>query len=107
MEASLWHRRLGHISEKGLNCLAKKDVLLGLKSVEMEKCSHCMTGKQTRVSFKKHPPPRKSLLELVYSGVYGPLKVKLFSGVLYFVTFIDDWSRKLWVYALVEEGPSA
>jgi len=101
MEASLWHWRLGHISEKGLNCLAKKDVLVGLRNAELEKCSHCMAGKQTRVSFKKHPPSRKSeLLELVHSDVCGPLKVKSFSGALYFVTFIDDCSRKLWVYAL-------
>ena len=101
MEASLWHRRLSHISEKGLNCLAKKDMLPGLKNADLEKCSHCMVGKQTRVSFKKHPPSRKSeLLELVHSDVCGPLKVKSFSGALYFVTFIDDCSRKLRVYAL-------
>jgi len=85
MEASLWHQRLSHISEKGLNCLAKKDVLSGLKNAELEKCSHCMVGKQTKVSFKKHPPSRKSkLLELVHSDVCGPLKVKSFSGALYF-----------------------
>ncbi|RDY13059.1 hypothetical protein CR513_02068, partial [Mucuna pruriens] len=60
-----------------------------------------MAGKQTRVSFKKHPPSRKSkLLELVHFDVCGPLKVKSFSGALYFVTFIDDCSRKLWVYVL-------
>ena len=100
MEASLWHQRLSHISEKGLNCLAKKDVLMGLRNA-LEKCSYCMVGKQTRVSFKKHPPSRKlELLELVHSDVCGPLKVKSFSGALYFVTFIDDYSRKLWVYAL-------
>ena len=60
IKASLWHRRLSHISEKGLNCLAKKDMLPGLKNIDLEKCSHCMIGKQTRVSFKKHPPSRKS-----------------------------------------------
>ncbi|RDX89152.1 hypothetical protein CR513_29156, partial [Mucuna pruriens] len=101
MEASLWHRRLSHISEKRLNCLAKKDVLPGLKNAELEKCSHCMAGKHTRVSFQKHPPSRKSeLLELEHSDICGPLKVKSFSGALYFVTFIDDCSRKLWVYVL-------
>ncbi|RDX79846.1 hypothetical protein CR513_39688, partial [Mucuna pruriens] len=101
MEASLWHRRLSHISEKGLTCLAKKGMLPRLKNVEFEKCSHCITGKQTRVSFKKHPPLRKSeLLELVHSDVCGPLKVKSFSSALYFVTFIDDCSRKLWAYVL-------
>ena len=45
MEASLWHRRLIHISKKGLECLAKKDVLSGMKSVELEKCSHSMASK--------------------------------------------------------------
>ena len=101
MYTSLWHRRLSHISEKGLDCLAKKDVLPGLKSAELEKCSHCMAGKQIRVSFKKHPPLKKSeLLELVHFDVCGPLKVKSFTGALYFVTFIDDCSKKLWVYAL-------
>ena len=53
----------------------------GLKNADLEKCSHFMVGKQTRVSFKKHPPSRKSkLLELVHSDVCGPLKVKSFSG---------------------------
>ncbi|RDX70641.1 hypothetical protein CR513_50098, partial [Mucuna pruriens] len=42
MKTSLWHRRLSHISEKGLNCLTKRDMLSGLKNVEMEKCSHYM-----------------------------------------------------------------
>ncbi|RDX69418.1 hypothetical protein CR513_51470, partial [Mucuna pruriens] len=77
IEASLWHRRLTHISKKWLNCLAKKYILPGLKNAELEKRSHCMAGKHTRVSFKKHPPSRKSeLLELVHSDVCVPLKKK-------------------------------
>ena len=75
-----------------------------LRNAELEKCSHCMAGKQTRVSFKKHPPSRKSkLLELVHFDVCGPLKVKSFSDALYFVTFIDDCFRKLWVYVLQQK----
>ncbi|RDX81950.1 hypothetical protein CR513_37321, partial [Mucuna pruriens] len=101
MEASLWHQRLSNISEKGLNCLAKKDMLLRLKNAELEKCSHCMTGKQNKTSFKKHPLSRKSkLLEFVHSNICGSLNVKSFNSALYFVTFIDDCSRKLWVYVL-------
>lgn len=83
IEASLWHRRLSHMSEKGLNYLAKKDMLSGLKNTNLEKYSRCMVGKETRVSFKKHPPFRKSeLLELMHSDVCGPLKVKSFSGAV-------------------------
>ncbi|WVZ16592.1 hypothetical protein V8G54_009574 [Vigna mungo] len=62
-----------------------------LISTKLEKCSYCMTSKQTKVSFKKRTSSRKSeFLELV----------KSFSGALYFVTFIDDCSRKIWVYSL-------
>lgn len=101
METSLWHQRLNHVSAKGTNCLAKKDVVPGFKGAKSEKYSHCMTGKQTRVSFKKHPPSRKSkLLELVHSDICGSLKVKSFGDALYFVTFVDNYSRKLWIYAL-------
>ena len=37
---------------------------------------------------------------MVHLDVCGPLKLKSFSGALYFVTFINDCSKKLWVYAL-------
>ncbi|RDX97859.1 hypothetical protein CR513_19322, partial [Mucuna pruriens] len=101
VKASLWHQRLNYISEKGLNYLAKKDMLLTLKNEKLEKCSHCMASKKTRVSFKKHPPSRKSeFVEFVHYDVCGPLKIKSFNGAFYFVIFIDDCSRKLWVYTL-------
>jgi len=52
-----------------------------MKNVDLEKCSHCMVGKQIRVSFKKHLPSRKfELLELVHSNVCDPLKVKSFNS---------------------------
>ena len=40
------------------------------------------------------------MLDLVYSDVCGPMKTKTLGGSLYFVTFIDDHSRKIWVYTL-------
>lgn len=36
--AQLWHRRLGHMSEKGHGCLIKKNVLPGLKNAKLERC---------------------------------------------------------------------
>ncbi|RDY05321.1 hypothetical protein CR513_10854, partial [Mucuna pruriens] len=61
-------------SSATLHVTSKKEFFTSYTS-ELEKYSHCMAGKQTRVSFKKHPLSRKSeLLELVHSDVYGPLK---------------------------------
>ena len=45
MEASLWNQGLSHINEKRINILAQKDVLLGLKNVDLEKCSRFMADK--------------------------------------------------------------
>lgn len=52
-------------------------------------------GKQHRVSFKKSTQTKKEVLELVYSDVCGPMKVKKLGGFSYFVTFIDDFLRKV------------
>ena len=39
-------------------------------------------------------------LELVHTDIWGKASVPSLGGSLYFVTFIDDSSRKVWVYFL-------
>ncbi|GJZ02717.1 putative RNA-directed DNA polymerase [Tanacetum coccineum] len=97
----LWHKRLGHMSEKGMSILSKKNVLSGVHDINLKKCSHCLAGKQTRRAFKSRPSFRtENILDLVHSDVCGPMKTKTLGGCSYFVTFIDDHSRKVWVYTL-------
>ncbi|KAL0551899.1 hypothetical protein IC582_010991 [Cucumis melo] len=97
----LWHKRLSHMSEKGLKILTKKNHLHDLKSTPLKRCPHCLAGKQTRVTFKSSQHSRKpNVLELVHSNVCGLMKTKSLGGALYFVTFTDDHSRKIWVYTL-------
>jgi 5'-3' exoribonuclease 2 len=75
--------------------------LPGLKSVEVDLCESCILGKQKRVNFKKaRRAPAKEKLELVHTDVWGPASVSSIGGKQYFVTFIDDHSRKVWVYFL-------
>ncbi|KAD5318290.1 hypothetical protein E3N88_18236 [Mikania micrantha] len=91
----LWHKRLGHMSEKGMSLLLKRNALSGVRDVHLKKCSHCLEGKQNRVTFKSHSPSRKErILDLVHSDVCGPMKTRSLGGCSYFVTFIDDHSRK-------------
>lgn len=40
----------------------------------------------------------------VHSDVYGPLRPISNGGKRYFITFIDDYSRKTWVYILKEKS---
>ena len=97
----LWHRRLGHMSEKGLQVFSKKELLAGIKATPLKTCVHCFHGKQNRISFRRNIASRKShVLDLVHSDVCGRFKVRTLGGSLYFVTFIDDHSRKVWAYTL-------
>ena len=40
----------------------------------------------------------REILEYVHSDVWGPTKTASLGGSHYFVTFIDDFSRRVWVY---------
>ena len=48
---TVWHRRLGYMSERGLQLLSNKEFFLGYKSVPLEFCEDCIYGKQRRISF--------------------------------------------------------
>ena len=52
-DASLWHRRLCHISGKGMKMLLSKEKLPELKSINLDMCESCILGKQKNVSFLK------------------------------------------------------
>ena len=41
-DTSLWHRRLGHMSEKGIKMLLSKGKLAKLKSINFDMCESCI-----------------------------------------------------------------
>ena len=95
-DTSLWHHRLGHISEKGMKMLLSRGKLQELKSVDFDMCESCILGKQKRVSFLKiDRTPKVEKLELVHTDLWGPSPVASLRGSRYYITFIDDSSRKV------------
>ena len=96
----LWHKRLGHMSENGLQILVKEQLLPSNKGTSLTPCTYCLVGKQRRVSFQKSVSSRKSnILDLVHTDVCT-MNTKSLGGALYYVSFIDDHSRKVLVFAL-------
>ncbi|RVW26889.1 Retrovirus-related Pol polyprotein from transposon TNT 1-94 [Vitis vinifera] len=57
-------------------------------------------GKQRRVKFSMGSHTTNGVLEYIHSDLWGPSPVESHSGCRYYVTFIDDFSRKVWVYFL-------
>ena len=96
IDTSLWHRRLGHMSEKGMKMLLSKGKLPELKSIDFDMCESCILGKQKKVSFlKTGRTPKAEKLELVHTDLWGPSPVASLGGSRYYITFIDDSSRKV------------
>ncbi|PSS08126.1 Endonuclease [Actinidia chinensis var. chinensis] len=73
--SKLWHMRLGHTGEKALQTL-------------------------TRVKFGTAIHQTEGILDYVHSDVWGPSKNASLGGSRYFVTFVDDFSRRVWVYTM-------
>ncbi|KAI3472951.1 hypothetical protein Pfo_029197 [Paulownia fortunei] len=96
----LWHMRLGHADEKSLQTLAKQGLLKCAKVCKLDFCEHCVLGKQKRVKFGTAIHNIKSILDYVHSNVWAPSKTLSLGGKHYFVTFIDDFSRRVWVYTM-------
>ena len=99
-KTKLWHMRLGHMSERGMTVLSKRGLLCGEQTTSLDFCEHCVLGKQCRVSFSTGTHSTKGTLDYIHSDLWGPAQVPSKGGALYFVTFIDDYSRKVWVYFL-------
>ncbi|KAK3009692.1 hypothetical protein RJ639_014544 [Escallonia herrerae] len=102
---TLWHHKLGHLNESGMKILHSKNALPGMKNIQLDFCEGCVYGKHKRVSFRRDGKEKKiERLELVHTDVCGPTTVKSFGGNFYFVSFIDDASRKTWIYAIRQKS---
>ncbi|KAH9783016.1 hypothetical protein KPL71_009155 [Citrus sinensis] len=57
-------------------------------------------SKKTRVKFGTANHDTREILEYVHSDVWGPAKTASIGERHYFVTFVDDFSRRVWVYTM-------
>ncbi|KAE8734764.1 hypothetical protein F3Y22_tig00000715pilonHSYRG00142 [Hibiscus syriacus] len=99
----LWHQKLGHMSKQGMKVLVEKKLLPCLTKVSLPLCEHCITSKQHRLKFNTSNSRAKSVLELVHSDVWQAPVTSL-GGAKYFVSFIDDYSRRCWVYPIKKKS---
>ena len=54
--------------------------------------------KNTKKTFPSSESKEKGILEIIHSDVCGPMSSNSLSGYAYYVSCIDDFSRKTWVY---------
>ena len=97
-----WHHQLGHIGISGLQQLQNKNLVNGMSIEDSPKeleCNACIQAKQTRaplpntVSCQDHLPS-----ELTHTNVWGPARVPSVNGFRYYISFVDDASRRVALY---------
>lgn len=67
-ETLLWHKRLAHIGDKGLDCLFKQGLIGKVKPVTSF-CEHCVLGKSVRANFSSATYITKERLDYIHSDL--------------------------------------
>ena len=91
----IWHKRLGHLNFKTLSNMEK--MVIGLPKLNKDHssiCKGCTLGKNTKSPFYDNTRKTNNVLELINSDLCGPMSVPSLGGFLFYILFIDDFSRK-------------
>ena len=92
--------RFSHINQNRIERLMKDDPLNSLEVEPLPTCKSCLEGKMTKGPFSIKGQRVQECLELVYTNIYGPLKIQAQGGFEYFTTFTDDHSRYGYIYLM-------
>jgi hypothetical protein len=76
----------------------------GINKVMLEVYEACQLGKQARHPFSIQTTHVSSKpLEMIHSNVWTT-KIESIKGCKYYASFIDDHTRKVWVYFMKHKG---
>ena len=102
---SLFHRRFGHPHHDVLIHLLKNEKIINLstnfiKQFAQQICEACQMGKVHRLHFPVVETKTSHILELIHTDLWGPSPIPSRSGYIYYISFVDDFSRYTWIYPL-------
>lgn len=63
-------------------------------------CLSCASGKKSRGPFPFNKSKTNDILQLIYFDLCGTMLVKYLGGYLYYITFMDEFSQKTWIFYL-------
>ena len=69
-------------------------------------CRGCALGKNTKKAYPHSNRQSNGILDLIHSNLCGPMTAPSMNGCIYYIIFIDDCSRKTWIYFLKTKDKS-
>ena len=94
----IWHLRLGHIHLKRIDRLVKEGPLSFLTIQPLLAYKLYFKEKMTKRPFLAKDNISKDVLELIHTDVCGLLNIRVRGDIEYFITFINDYSRYVYVF---------
>lgn len=99
------HRRFAHVDSSTIVNMTRKSIIQGVKITpetnNPSTCDGCLHGKTHHSPFPKSAhSATTSLLYLVHSDVCGPIQVPSMGGARYFISFVDDYSKWIFIYTM-------
>ncbi|KAE8253847.1 hypothetical protein A4X06_0g1181 [Tilletia controversa] len=105
----LYHRRFGHSGFQALAKAARRGKLDGLTESqvrtaarELQLCNSCIETRMARIKFGKRKTQFKSRNDLWHVDLVGPFQE--IAGYQYFLTVVDEYSRRNWIRLLRTKG---
>ncbi|KAI0500284.1 hypothetical protein KFK09_018496 [Dendrobium nobile] len=98
-----WHQRLGHPHTRILYHISHCNPQLHIDKQFLFSKS-CTEAKGHKLPFAISEHRHKIPLSLVHFDVWGPAPVSSVQGFLYYVIFIDDFSRLTWIYPMRQKS---
>jgi histone deacetylase 1/2 len=92
-----WHRRLGHAASQVVQRVLSSNKLLVYKIKSHFVCLDCQLAKSHALPFTNSTYVLKSPLDLIFTNVWGPASVASTTGARYYVSFLDNYSKFLWL----------
>jgi hypothetical protein len=99
-DIGIWHKQVSHVNFQHFKLMEKQNLVGGLPKFRTEEvmsqvCKTCQLGKQVRHPFSSQTTHVSSkLLEMIHLNVWTT-KTESIRGCKYYVSFIDDHTRKV------------
>jgi histone deacetylase 1/2 len=95
----IWHNRLGHASflilQKSISAFT-----LPVVNKRLPICFDCQLAKNSQLSFKTSNHKSINPLDIVHIDVWGPTPILSTSGARYYVCFLDDCTKFIWLFPI-------
>ena len=104
----IWHKHLGHVNVQRLKSIQNQNIATGIPKFKVDGmqdvCEARQLGKQSKSAFPHDKHVRKNVLDVVHLDVWDHAETTAMGGCRYYVTCIDDHTRKVRVYFMKEKS---